>query len=175
MHVGAGDDLGCGVLTISRTVAEVFEKRHADVVRSVRMLVENEPSLGQRNFASALYADESRQAAAVVRHLSRRLRAAGHGVHRPKALRWKLLYIDAFNQTEAALRAALPAPTAGELSAAEYHRIGEIVKVKAVTCKAIDDRLDPLRTKSVGSPIASSRSRADLSPIRASTLSNTGR
>ncbi|MEP9376196.1 phage regulatory protein/antirepressor Ant [Aquabacter sp. CN5-332] len=94
-------------LTNSRDVAAYFEKEHRDVLRAVDNLLQQEPNLALRNFTHAPY----------------RLHSTGDQLHRsfdmtrdgftllamgftgPKALKWKLRYIEAFNLMEGELRA----------------------------------------------------------------------
>ena len=42
----------------SRDIARVFEKRHADVMRDIRTVIENDPEGGLCNFAPSSYINE---------------------------------------------------------------------------------------------------------------------
>lgn len=95
----------CGgqVRTSSRDVAELFEKRHADVLRSIDDVIAAAPAT-ERNFALSTYQDASGRS-----HRSFNLDRDGFallamGFTGTKALQFKMAYIEAFNRMEAELR-----------------------------------------------------------------------
>ena len=97
---------GDSVRASSIDVARSFDKRHADVLRSISALAKARPDL-ERNFAlmvhqvaigsgttrSSHYYEMDRKGFALL----------AMGFTGPKALDWKIAYIDAFDRMEAAL------------------------------------------------------------------------
>jgi len=98
------------VITSSVEVARVFDKRHDDVLKSIRKLRSDVPAECLRNFAEASV--EVRQprggtASYPVYHLTRDgFTLLAMGFTGKKALAFKLAYIDAFNRMEATLSGA---------------------------------------------------------------------
>ena len=96
-----------GVTTNSRTVAEVFEKEHKNVLRDIDELIAKG---GER---CALNFERTSAKVQMPNNASREVRAfemtrdgftlLAMGFTGAKALDWKLAYIEAFNQMEAAL------------------------------------------------------------------------
>lgn len=97
----------------SRDVADFFGKNHRDVTRSIDTLTQQEPNLVGAQFCAGVYLlpetgpqehrcfDMDRDGFTLL----------AMGFTGPKALKWKLRYIDAFNKMEAELKArpaALP-------------------------------------------------------------------
>lgn len=101
------------VFANSRDVADFFGKNHRDVMRSIDALLQSEPDLGVRNFAQGVYLLPE---TGPQRHRCFDMDRDGFtllamGFTGPKALKWKLRYIEAFNAMESELRArpaALP-------------------------------------------------------------------
>lgn len=92
-----------GVRTNSRTVADVFEKQHKDVLRTIDSLLEKRPDLRQRNFAPSLETTKAGFADRQIRcyEMDRDgFTLVAMGFTGEKALDWKLAYIDAFNRME---------------------------------------------------------------------------
>jgi len=103
------------VITTSIEVARVFEKRHDDVLKSIRTLVSDLPSEHARNFAEMSIDVEIGNGAtrkSPAYHLTRDgFTLLTMGFNGKKALAFKLAYIDAFNKMEAELSGrALPPP-----------------------------------------------------------------
>lgn len=96
-----------GVRTNSRTVAEVFEKQHKDVLAALDDLIEKKPELRGRNFTLT---EERAKIGAAVRTLRfyemdrDGFSLVAMGFTGAKALDWKLAYIEAFNRMEATMR-----------------------------------------------------------------------
>ena len=94
-------------VTTSRKVAEVFEKKHCDVLRTIREL-EIPADFGQRNFASAEYE--------AINNLGKKVKYPEYLITRDgftilamgftgkKAMEFKVAYINAFNAMEEALK-----------------------------------------------------------------------
>lgn len=101
---------GEAVLASSLDVARSFEKRHADVLRAVVALVKQQSDL-ERNFALQIDSYEAGKGATRQRHhyeMDRKgFTLLAMGFTGPKALEWKIAYIDAFDRMEAALRSAV--------------------------------------------------------------------
>lgn len=94
------------VFANSRDVAAFFGKRHDDVVKAIRNLVEKKADLGLRNFAEGYY---TLPATGEQQHRCYDMDRRGFtllamGFTGAKALDWKLTYIDAFEMMEAELR-----------------------------------------------------------------------
>lgn len=93
-----------GVFASSRDVAEFFGKRNSDVIRDIRNLIEKEPSLGVRNFASFKINDLTGESTSHYEMDRDGFTLLAMGFTGARALKWKLAYIAAFNAMEAQLR-----------------------------------------------------------------------
>ena len=99
-----------GVLvTTSRNVAEVFGKNHADVVRDVRNILSNlsntDKNWGIRNFADTPYTHpQNGQTYSEYLITKDGLTLLVMGYTGPKAMQFKLAYINRFNEMEAQLQ-----------------------------------------------------------------------
>lgn len=96
----------------SRDVAAFFGKQHGHVMRDIDNLIASEPGLGLSNFGYTPYVEPSNGQTYRSFDMDRDgFTLLAMGFTGPKALKWKLRYIEAFNQMEAELRAppsALP-------------------------------------------------------------------
>jgi Rha family phage regulatory protein len=92
----------------SRDVAAFFEKRHADVLRAIENLVQQEPILGKRNFASFKINDLTGASTSHVIMDRDGFTLLAMGFTGAKALKWKMDYIAAFNAMEAELTKLKP-------------------------------------------------------------------
>lgn len=94
----------------SLDVASHFGKQHRDVMRAIRRLIEQQPDLA-RNFARMIIQVETGKSARRDSHYYEMDRKGftllAMGFTGPKALEWKIAYIDAFDRMEAALRGAV--------------------------------------------------------------------
>lgn len=105
--------------TTSLIVAEVFGKRHDDVLRAIRALIEQAPELVSehaRKFAGMTVNIEVGQGA-IRQSPAYTITRDGFmllamGFTGKKALNWKLAFIEAFNEMEAALRSQSAQPAA---------------------------------------------------------------
>ena len=84
------------IVTSSRMVAEKFEKRHSDVLRSIANL-ECSPEFTQRNFALSSYKDESGKENKEYLITKDGFVMLAMGFTGEKAFRFKEAYINAFN------------------------------------------------------------------------------
>jgi Rha family phage regulatory protein len=91
------------VRATSRDVSGYFGKRHADVVRAIRGLIELEPGLSQRTFALAEYIDEQGKPRIAYDMDRDGFTLLAMGFTGPQALHFKWAYIQAFNRMEAKL------------------------------------------------------------------------
>src|SRR5262245_42305398 len=94
-------------------VAQRFEKRHADVLRSIRniMAMPEMEHFAQRNFASSAYADETGKKNPLYWMTKDAFCILAMGYMGPEAMKWKLMFLAAFNSREAsALQAEARAP-----------------------------------------------------------------
>jgi Rha family phage regulatory protein len=94
---------GARALTNSRDVAAYFEKRHADIMRDIRALIDAEPDLGERNFALTSYLDESNRQSPCYDMDRDGFALLAMGFTGSKALQFKLTYIRTFDAMEAEL------------------------------------------------------------------------
>jgi len=85
------------VFTDSRTIAEVFGKRHADVIRIIK---QKEHLFGQRNFAQSSYINSQNKEQPMYLLDRDFFSFIVMGFTGSKADEWKLLYIKAFNEME---------------------------------------------------------------------------
>ena len=90
----------------SRTVANIFEKNHKDVLESIRNLVEQLPQdFTELNFEPSNYTDPTGRSLPMYLLTRDAFTLLAMGFTGPKALKFKLEYIKAFNAMEAALKA----------------------------------------------------------------------
>ncbi|MEN5249690.1 phage regulatory protein/antirepressor Ant [Brucella pseudintermedia] len=93
------------VFANSRDVAIYFGKIHRDVVRAINNLIKQESDLGMRNFAQTPYVEASNGQTYISYDMDRDgFTLLSMGFTGKKALKWKLKYIEAFNNMEAQLR-----------------------------------------------------------------------
>lgn len=95
---------GGKALANSRDVAAFFGKRHGHVMRAVRSLLATEPGLGRSIFGLTLHADSQGKEQPTygmdrTGFILLAMRFTG-----PKALKFRMAYIEAFNRMEAELR-----------------------------------------------------------------------
>ena len=86
----------------SRNVAEVFKKRHADVIRSIQG-IECDKSFTERNFALSEYQDKTGRLLPEYLMTRNGFTLLAMGFTGEKAMQWKIKYIEAFNKMEAEL------------------------------------------------------------------------
>lgn len=96
------------VFTDSRSVAEFFEKQHFHVLRDIDNLLKAEPELAASNFGCGHYTLPSTGSQQHRLYTMDRdgFTLLAMGFTGPKALRWKLKYIEAFNTMEAQIKQA---------------------------------------------------------------------
>lgn len=101
---------GDAAVASSIDVARSFGKQHQHVMRSIRTLVEQRPDLAS-NFGRMIIQVETGKSARRDSHYYEMDRKGftllAMGFTGPKALEWKIAYIDAFDRMEAALRSAV--------------------------------------------------------------------
>lgn len=92
----------------SRDIAAFFGRRHDDVLKAIKTLLDQEPSLAGRNFADCSYSTETsgRRSFPCFKLDRDGFTLLAMGFTGPEALKFKLRYIAAFNEMEARLRAA---------------------------------------------------------------------
>ncbi|WP_246033004.1 Rha family transcriptional regulator [Falsirhodobacter xinxiangensis] len=91
--------------TTSKIIAERFGKRHADVLRAIRDMVEKEPVWGQRNFASFKNNDLTGESTSHYEMTRDGYSMLVMGFTGEKAMEWKIRFLEAFNKMEAILKA----------------------------------------------------------------------
>jgi Rha family phage regulatory protein len=89
--------------TTSNNVADVFIKRHADVLRAVKNLITELPETHQRNFALVDFIDKNGEKQPCYNITRDGFTLLAMGFTGKKALAFKLAYIDQFNKMEKAL------------------------------------------------------------------------
>lgn len=88
----------------SLSISEHFEKRHADVLNSVRKIaLECTPEFSERNFSLADFPDEQGKLRPMYQLSRDGFTLVAMGFTGKKALAWKVRYIEAFNAMERAL------------------------------------------------------------------------
>lgn len=90
--------------TLSVQVAEYFGKRHDNVIRDIRKLIESAPSLGHLNFEESSYKNEQGKKQPCYRMDRKGFVLLAMGFTGEKALQFKIAYIDAFDRMEEELR-----------------------------------------------------------------------
>ena len=100
--------------TTSREVAHYFRKRHDNVVRDIRSIMDNCPEeFTARSFEVSNYLDQTGRSLPMYIIFRDGFTLLAMGYTGPEAMRFKLAYIEAFNRMEAELakrnRPALPA------------------------------------------------------------------
>lgn len=139
------------VFTNSLQIAEVFEKRHADVLRAIENLPNDD--FRQRNFA---FTERTAKFGAVTRsdpfyNLTRDgFSLLVMGFTGEKAYKWKIEYIKAFNKMEAMLREKLerkPINSLEILQATINSLVEQDKKVKALEGKTSDLHKEQLKAK----------------------------
>ena len=100
--------------TTSREVAHYFRKRHDNVVRDIRSIMDNCPEeFTALNFEVSNYLDQTGRSLPMYIIFRDGFTLLARGYTGPEAIRFKLAYIEAFNRMEAELarrnRPALPA------------------------------------------------------------------
>ncbi|MGL5648800.1 MAG: Rha family transcriptional regulator [Clostridium sp.] len=84
------------IVTTSRKVADVFGKRHSDVIRKIES-IDCYGDFSQRNFASAEYIDEQGKPRKQYYLTKDGMALLVMGFSGRKATEWKINYINAFN------------------------------------------------------------------------------
>jgi Rha family phage regulatory protein len=127
----------------SLDVARHFARAHKDVLRSIdRTISETGPEFGWRNFAPSSYLTEQSKEFRCYDMTRDGFAMLVMGFTGAEAMRWKLLYIDAFNVMEAELATAR-APLERRLEAVE----GEL---KALTDLFFEECAPPRIIRSAG-------------------------
>lgn len=86
----------------SRDVAAYFGKRHDDVLKAIRNLLDQERELGVRNFAETPYVEPQNGQTYKSYDMDRDgFALLAMGFTGSKALKWKMRYIEAFNAMQA--------------------------------------------------------------------------
>lgn len=102
------------VFATSRDVAAFFGKEHRHVLRDIDNLIKEQPELaegGLPNFGHTPYVEESNGQTYRMYTMTRTgFTLLAMGFTGPKALKWKLRYIEAFDAMERALREPLAVP-----------------------------------------------------------------
>lgn len=98
------------IITTSVAVASYFHKRHDDVLKKIRSVIEEcDPAYRLRNFAETVYHRENPSGGQEIPTTMFELTRDAFvlivmGFTGNKALKWKIDYINAFNQMEAELQ-----------------------------------------------------------------------
>lgn len=88
------------VTALSTDVAKLFSKLHKDVLRSIRSLIEQAPSLNERNFALVEVKDAKGENRPAYRMDRKGFVLLAMGFTGEVALKFKIAYIDAFDTME---------------------------------------------------------------------------
>lgn len=102
-NVSVGFDVsGNDVFTSSTHIAEVFEKRHREVLRTIKALPKD--NFTERNFALSKYMDITGRTLPMYQITRDGFSLLVMGFTGEQAYRWKIAFIEAFNMMEAELR-----------------------------------------------------------------------
>lgn len=93
--------------TLSTQVAEYFGKLHKDVLKATRNLIESAPELNGRNFAPVEIKDAKGELRPAYRMDRKGFVLLSMGFTGERALKFKIAYIDAFDEMEAKLRGGI--------------------------------------------------------------------
>ena len=94
--------------TTSREVAHYFRKRHDNVVRDIRSIMDNCPEeFTALNFEVSNYLDQTGRSLPMYIIFRDGFTLLAMGYTGPEAIRFKLAYIEAFNRMEAELAAEI--------------------------------------------------------------------
>lgn len=93
-----------GVFTTSLSVANVFEKRHSDILAQIREFPKND--FNERNFSLVKYLDQKGEARPMYNLTRDGFSLLVMGFTGQKAYKWKIEFIEAFNKMEAMIKAA---------------------------------------------------------------------
>lgn len=88
----------------SRVIAARFERRHAEVLRSIRKIVDQTADWGRCNFAPIKINDLTGETTSHVEMTRDGFSMLVMGFTGAKAMAWKIKFLEAFNAMEAALR-----------------------------------------------------------------------
>ena len=109
--------------TTSLQVAELFGKVHARVIRDIRHIIEMLPKeYGHGGFAESSYVNKQGKKQPMFTLDRDMFTLTAMGYTGPKAMKFKLAYIEAFNCMERQLEAMRSAPTLPPLSTVEERR-----------------------------------------------------
>lgn len=115
-------------MTNSRDVAELFGKRHADVLRALTAL-ECSPQFTERNFALSEYRDSTGRAVRAYNMTKDGFVFLVMGFTGKEAARFKLAYIARFNEMEAELRQPIAPSSLSRQPVMTFHREGLKLRV----------------------------------------------
>ena len=151
-HVFAKDD---HAVTTSLDVAGYFNKSHKDVLKAVRAIIESRQQLAGRNFAPGSYTDKNNQTRPMYYMDRKGFTLLVFGFTGPRALDFKIAYIDAFEALEAALQAIQQKPETNGIviSESEYKQLMDALAENAkIKTKLLDvySALNALRECSYG-------------------------
>ena len=90
--------------TLSTQVADYFGKNHQHVTRDIRNLIDKCPNLGLSNFGQTTYKDSQGKNQPCYRMDRKGFVLLAMGFTGEQALKFKIAYIDAFDEMEAQLR-----------------------------------------------------------------------
>lgn len=94
---------GHGLVVSSLDVAEHFQKRHTEILRSVRAIIQECPAeFTERNFAFSEYLDPTGRKLPACNLTRDGFTLLAMGFTGAAAMRWKIKYIEAFNALEKA-------------------------------------------------------------------------
>lgn len=92
------------VFTTSLSVANVFEKRHSDILAQIREFPKDD--FNERNFPLVKYLDQKGEARPMYQLTRDGFCLLVMGFTGARAYKWKIEFIEAFNKMEAMLKAA---------------------------------------------------------------------
>lgn len=95
------------IFTTSLKVAEHFQKQHKDVLKALKKLLSDCPdsAFAERNFAPSSYQDSTGRTLPMYCLTEEGFALLAMGFTGPKALQWKIDFLNAFRAMETALKA----------------------------------------------------------------------
>ena len=139
----AFESTGGIVYTDSLSLADVFEKRHSDVIRAIERLPQDD--FTERNFALSSYIDASGKQNKMYKMTRDGYSMVVMGFTGREAYEWKKQYIEAFNLLEKRWRGGMVAgqnlSAVVEMVAENLARLGEVVATLSAQMERLDRRL----------------------------------
>lgn len=135
-----------GVFTTSLSVANVFEKRHSDILAQIREFPKDD--FNERNFPLVKYLDQKGEARPMYNLTRDGFSLLVMGFTGEKAYRWKIEFINAFNKMESLIkRGGVSNEKFTEVLTALSQKSSEADEYKAKYCESLESENSLLRDR----------------------------